>query len=53
MRTATCGNPHLLTKARQEEVCKMIRAAAELEAAHGRDTMPRGFLGLNAALRET
>ena len=31
----------------------MIRAAAELEAAYGRDTMPRGFLGLNAALCET
>lgn len=30
-----------------------IRAAAELEAAYGRDTMPRGFLGLNAALCET
>ena len=27
--------------------------AAELEAAYGRDTMPRGFLGLNAALCET
>ncbi len=26
--------------------------AAELEAAYGRDTMPRGFLGLNAALCE-
>jgi ribonucleoside-diphosphate reductase beta chain len=31
----------------------MIRRAAELEAAYGRDTMPRGFLGLNAALCET
>ena len=30
----------------------MIREAAELEAAYGRDTMPRGFLGLNAALCE-
>jgi hypothetical protein len=29
------------------------RAPAELEAAYGRDTMPRGFLGLNAALCET
>lgn len=28
------------------------REAAELEAAYGRDTMPRGFLGLNAALCE-
>ncbi len=31
----------------------MVRTAAELEAAYGRDTMPRGFLGLNAALCET
>ena len=31
----------------------MIRTAAELEAAYGPDTMPRGFLGLNAALCET
>jgi ribonucleoside-diphosphate reductase beta chain len=30
----------------------MIADAAELEAAYGRDTMPRGFLGLNAALCE-
>ena len=36
----------------QEEVRTMLRAAAELEAAYGRDTMPRGFLGLNAALCE-
>ena len=45
-------NPHLWTKAFQEEVRGMIRDAAELEAAYGRDTMPRGFLGLNAALCE-
>jgi len=30
----------------------MLVEAAELEAAYGRDTMPRGFLGLNAALCE-
>lgn len=30
----------------------MLRDAAELEAAYGRDTVPRGFLGLNAGLRE-
>jgi len=45
-------NPHLWTKAFQDEVRGMIRDAAELEAAYGRDTMPRGFLGLNAALCE-
>jgi ribonucleoside-diphosphate reductase beta chain len=31
----------------------MLKEVAELEAAYGRDTMPRGFLGLNAALCET
>ena len=46
-------NPHLWTKAFQDEVRAMVRDAAELEAAYGRDTMPRGFLGLNAALCET
>jgi ribonucleoside-diphosphate reductase beta chain len=30
----------------------MLKEAAELEAAYGCDTMPRGFLGLNAALCE-
>ena len=45
-------NPHLWTKAFQDEVRGMLREAAELEAAYGRDTMPRGFLGLNAALCE-
>ena len=30
----------------------MLKKAAELEVAYGRDTMPRGFLGLNAALCE-
>ena len=45
-------NPHLWTPAFQDEVRGMIRDAAELEAAYGRDTMPRGFLGLNAALCE-
>jgi ribonucleoside-diphosphate reductase beta chain len=45
-------NPHLWTKAFQEEVRTMLRSAAELEAAYGRDTMPNGFLGLSAALCE-
>jgi Ribonucleotide reductase, small chain len=45
-------NPHLWTTAFQNEVRDMLRKAAELEVAYGRDTMPRGFLGLNAALCE-
>lgn len=45
-------NPHLWTKEFQQEVRSMLRDAAELEAAYGRDTMPNGLLGLNAALCE-
>ena len=45
-------NPRLWSEAFQEEVRSMLRSAAELEAAYGRDTMPNGFLGLSAALCE-
>ncbi len=45
-------NPHLWTPAFQDEVRDMLREAAELEIAYARDTMPRGILGLNAALCE-
>ncbi|PVE22058.1 ribonucleotide-diphosphate reductase subunit beta [Microvirga sp. KLBC 81] len=45
-------NPHLWTLPFQEEVRQMLREAADLEAAYGRDTMPRGLLGLNATLCE-
>ena len=30
----------------------MLRSAAELESAYGRDTMPNGFLGLSPVLCE-
>lgn len=45
-------NPHLWTEPFKHEVREMLRSAAELEAAYGRDTMPNGFLGLSAALCE-
>jgi ribonucleoside-diphosphate reductase beta chain len=45
-------NPHLWSETFQDEVREMLRTAAELEAAYGRDTMPNGFLGLSAALCE-
>jgi ribonucleoside-diphosphate reductase beta chain len=45
-------NPHLWSLEFQKEVQNMLRSAAELEAAYGRDTMPNGFLGLNSALCE-
>jgi len=45
-------NPGLWSEEFQEEVRGMLRTAAELEAAYGRDTMPNGFLGLSAAACE-
>ncbi len=45
-------NPHLWSASFQDEVQGMLRSAAELEAAYGRDTMPNGFLGLSAGLCE-
>ena len=45
-------NPRLWTPDFQEEVRSMLRQGAELEAAYGHDTMPRGFLGLNSGLCE-
>ena len=41
-------NPHLWTEALQAEVRQMLAEACDLEIAYGRDTMPRGLLGLNA-----
>jgi ribonucleoside-diphosphate reductase beta chain len=45
-------NAHLWSDAFQSEVQGLLRTGAELEAAYARDTMPNGFLGLNAALCE-
>jgi ribonucleoside-diphosphate reductase beta chain len=45
-------NPQLWTNALQDEMRAMLHDACALEIAYGRDTMPRGFLGLNAALCE-
>lgn len=45
-------NPDLWSKGFQEEVRGMLRDAAELEAAYGKDTMPRGMLGLTPELCE-
>jgi len=45
-------NPRLWSEAFRAEVRGMLRSAADLEAAYGRDTMPNGFLGLSAALCE-
>ncbi|QGK69088.1 ribonucleotide-diphosphate reductase subunit beta [Allosaccharopolyspora coralli] len=45
-------NPHLWTDRFQSEIRRMLADACELEVAYGRDTMPRGILGLNAELCE-
>jgi len=45
-------NPHLWTKALQEEAIDMIRTGVDLEVAYAIDTMPRGVLGLNAKMFE-
>jgi ribonucleoside-diphosphate reductase beta chain len=41
-------NPDLWTTPLQDEVRQMLHEACALEIAYGRDTMPRGLLGLNA-----
>ncbi|MEM6406739.1 MAG: ribonucleotide-diphosphate reductase subunit beta, partial [Pseudomonadota bacterium] len=43
-------NPGLWTDAFQAEMVQLICDAVELETAYARDTMPRGVLGLNAAM---
>ncbi|MAM00379.1 ribonucleotide-diphosphate reductase subunit beta [Hydrocarboniclastica marina] len=43
-------NPHLWTSEFQDEATRMILEGTELEIAYARDTMPRGVLGMNAAM---
>ena len=45
-------NPHLWTPAFQEEVTQMILEGTQLEIDYGKDTMPRGVLGMNANMME-
>ncbi|MGH1486339.1 MAG: ribonucleotide-diphosphate reductase subunit beta [Cellvibrionaceae bacterium] len=45
-------NPHLWSAEFQQEVTQMILEGTELEIAYARDTMPRGVLGMNAAMME-
>ncbi|MFW3615066.1 ribonucleotide-diphosphate reductase subunit beta [Billgrantia antri] len=45
-------NPHLWTSEFQDEVTQMILEGTELEIAYARDSMPRGVLGMNAAIME-
>jgi len=45
-------NPHLWTEEFKEEVTHMILEGTALEIEYARDTMPRGVLGMNAAMME-
>ena len=45
-------NPNLWTDTFQDEVIQMILEGTELEIQYARDTMPRGVLGMNAAIME-
>ena len=45
-------NPNLWTPEFQDEVTQMILEGTELEISYARDTMPRGVLGMNAAIME-
>ncbi len=45
-------NPHLWTKSFQQEVIQMLLEGTQLEVEYARDTMPRGVLGMNAAMME-
>jgi ribonucleoside-diphosphate reductase beta chain len=45
-------NPQLWTRAFQQEVTEMILQGTQLEIEYARDTMPRGVLGMNAAMME-
>jgi ribonucleoside-diphosphate reductase beta chain len=45
-------NPNLWTEMFQQEVIQMILEGTEIEIQYARDTMPRGVLGMNAAIME-
>ena len=45
-------NPQLWTDEMKEQVTQMILQATQLEIEYARDTMPRGVLGMNAAMME-
>lgn len=45
-------NPHLWTDEFKQEVIQMILEGTELEIQYARDSMPRGVLGMNAAMME-
>lgn len=50
INTIKIENPHLWTPEFQEEMINLIKEGVELEYQYAQDTMPRGVLGLNAAM---
>jgi ribonucleoside-diphosphate reductase beta chain len=50
INTIKLENPHLWTPAFREEIVGLFHKAVELEYRYAEDTMPRGVLGLNAAM---
>lgn len=45
-------NPHLWDASMKDEATQMILEGTQLEIEYARDTMPRGVLGMNAAMME-
>ncbi len=45
-------NPHLWSEKFQQEIIQMILEGTQLEIEYARDSMPRGVLGMNAAMME-
>ena len=50
INTIKMENPHLLTPEFREELRELFHKGVELEYKYAEDTMPRGVLGLNAAM---
>ncbi|PWB82165.1 MAG: ribonucleotide-diphosphate reductase subunit beta, partial [Candidatus Methylomirabilota bacterium] len=50
INTIKLENPHLWTAEFRNELTELFHKAVELEYAYAEDTMPRGVLGLNAAM---
>ncbi|MGE0356023.1 MAG: ribonucleotide-diphosphate reductase subunit beta [Burkholderiales bacterium] len=50
INTIKMENPHLWTPEFRRELTELMQKAVELEYAYAEDTMPRGVLGLNAAM---
>ena len=50
INTIKIENPHLWTPEFRDEIRALMKQAVELEYRYAEDTMPRGVLGLNAAM---